>query len=47
MFRFMLKICQKYVKFKSFQEVEQYFLKIYKIGYNCFKVFLGIFYSLY
>jgi hypothetical protein len=47
MFRFMFKICQKYVIFKSFEEVEQCFSNINNIGYNCFEVFLGIFYSLY
>jgi hypothetical protein len=38
MFRFMFKICQKYVIFKSFQEVEQCFKKFNNIGYNCFKI---------
>lgn len=47
MLRFVLKFYQKYVIFKLFQEVEIILFLIKNIGYNYFKVFFDIFYSLY
>jgi hypothetical protein len=47
MLRFVLKFCQKYVIFKYFQEAEIILFLIKNIGYNYFKMFVDIFYSLY